>query len=189
MPQNFPFNGVILTNDIAVNDSYPKVQFGGTESGAVYFEDVEVAGTMYQKVQNASYDKWSNSWLLVNPTLPAFAVSLLNGSMTALTSPAGLTPFTAWQFAGTIVGSLNNAGVQKLVPADGSAPVTVTLNPGFPNATSVVLLSVGANYTGTDTAVMGVRLSAVPTKSAFSVIVSGGQTGMTVDVHYLAFGQ
>jgi hypothetical protein len=144
---------------------------------------------MYQKVQNASYNKWSNSWILINRTLPAYCISLVNGSMTAFTSPAGVTPFTQWVTVGAIVGSLNNAGVQKLVPADGSAPVTVTLNPGFPNATSVVLLSVGANYTGTDTAVMGVRLSAVPTKLAFSVIVSGGQPGMTVDVHYLAFGQ
>jgi hypothetical protein len=188
MPQNFPFNGVILTNDIAVNDSYPKVQFGGTESGAVYFEDVEVAGTMYQKVQNASYDKWSNSWILVNPALPAFAVSLLNGSMTALTSPAGLTPFAAWQYVGPIVGALTNAGVQKLVPADGSASVTVTLSPGYVNAITVVLLSVGANYTGTDNAVIVARLSAEPTKSSFSVIVSGGQTGTTVDIHYVAIG-
>lgn len=188
MPQNFPFNGVILTNDIAVNDSYPKVQFGGTESGAVYFEDVEVAGTMYQKVQNASYDKWSNSWLLVNPTLPAFAVSLLNGSMTALTSPAGLTPFTAWQFAGPIVGVLTNAGVKTLVPADGSEAVPVAISPGYPNAITVVLLSVGANYTGTDNAAIAARLSAAPTKSSFSVIVSGGQTGTTVDIHYVALG-
>jgi hypothetical protein len=86
------------------------------------------------------------------------------------------------------VGVLSNAGVKTLVPADGSAAVPVALSPGYPNAITVVLLSVGANYTGTDNAVIVARLSAVPTKSSFSVIVSGGQTGTTVDIHYVAMG-
>lgn len=188
MPQNFPYSGQVLTNAIGISDSYPKIQFGGTEPGALYFEDVEVAGVMYQKVQNASYFKWSNSWVLVNPTLPAYAIALVNGTMTAFTSPAGVTPFTQWVTVGAIVGNINNAGVKSTVPADGTAAVAITLTTAFPNTIGPVLLSVGANYTGTDNAALVARLSAVPTKTGFSAIVAGGQSGTTVDLHYVALG-
>lgn len=186
--QNFPFNGQIFTNDIAVNDTYPKVQFGGSEPGAVYFEDVEVAGTMYQKVQNASYNKWSGKWLLVDPSQPAYAIAIVNGTVQQLSSPAGGTPFSSWQVIGNIAGKPQVIGIQSGVVCDGSASVTVTLSPAFLNATSQVMLSIGANYTGTDNAIIVARLASAPTKSSFTAIVSGGQPGTTVDLHYVAYG-
>lgn len=186
--QNLPFNGQVITNDLAINDTSPKLQFGGTETGALYFEFVEIAGTFYQGVQNAAYIKWSNEWILIDQTKPAYALAIVNGTMQQLSNPAGNTPFTSWQTVGNIVGKPQVVGVQSGVVCDGSVSTTVTLSPAFLNATSTVLLSIGANYTGTDNAVIVPRLAAAPTKSAFSVIVSGGQTGTTVDLHYLAFG-
>lgn len=186
--QNLPFNGTVVTNDLAVTDTYPKIQLSGTESGALYFEFVEIAGTLYQGVQNAAYIKWSNEWILIDPTKPAYALAIINGTMTQLTNPAGNTPFTTWQTVGNVVGKPQVVGIQTGAVCDGSAPTTVSLSPAFLNATSTVLLSIGANYTGTDNAVIMARLSAVPTKSSFTAILSGGQTGTTVDLHYLAFG-
>lgn len=95
MPQNFPYNGQILNNDIAISENNPGLQFNGTETNGVYFENREVAGTFYL-AQNASYNTFSGQWVLVDSTKPAYAISTKNGTTQYLYSPAGTTPFSSW---------------------------------------------------------------------------------------------
>lgn len=86
--------------------------------------------------------------------------------------------------------NLPKNAVQHLVPADGTiaAANTITYAQAFANGTSVVNLSVGANYTGSDNAAISVRLNAVPTATGFQIIADGGQPGTTVDIHWEAYG-
>lgn len=97
MPGNYPFigNAQTFTNDFAVNSQDPGVMYGGTETNALYFEDREVAGTIY-RAQNATFNKVSQSWIPIDSTKPAYALSFANGVLTQLFASAGTSPITAW---------------------------------------------------------------------------------------------
>lgn len=117
---NYPFVGNAQTfqNDFAINNANPGMEYGGTENGALYYEDREIAGAMY-RVQNATYNKISQSWVLINPALPAYGTALLaNGTTQFLTSPAGTSPFTSW----TIAYSTTNTGVSTISPTVSTLP-------------------------------------------------------------------
>lgn len=164
---NFPFNGQVFTNDIAVNDSTPKVQWGGTELGALYFEDVEVAGTMYQKVQNAAYNKWANAWVLVDPTKAAYAIANTNGVLTFLSSPIGVTPFTAWQ-------SANGGLTTAKFAVDSSGNITTPGNVSAQNLNASGALAVTGNATvgGNETVTGNVTAANVTASAAVNAASS-----------------
>lgn len=105
---NYPFVGNAQTflNDFAINNQNPGMEYGGTENGALYYEDREINGAMY-RVQNATYNKVSQSWVLVNSSLAAYGTVLLsNGTTEFITSPAGTSPITSW----TVVASVDKNG-------------------------------------------------------------------------------
>jgi hypothetical protein len=119
--QNWPFTGPTVTNDLGVNEANPGIQFGGTENGAIYFEEREVAGTLY-RVQNATWNAFASKWLLVNTALPAYAVALTSAGVTQfLTSPANTSPFTTWTIAWAIDKSGNAALGTLTLPANSIA--------------------------------------------------------------------
>lgn len=121
---NYPFTGNAQTfaNDFAVNDAYPAVALGGTESGALYYEDREVAGVKYFNVQNATFNKVSQSWLPIDITKPCSAMALTTGGVWQyLTQSAGVSPFTSWTVlayvdaTGAFNGNVN--GSASIIPA------------------------------------------------------------------------
>ena len=69
-----------------------------------------------------------------------------------------------------------------------STPTTVTYDKPFDSATTVISGIVFVNYSGSDFPVFTYKISNV-TKSGFSILVGGGQSGSTVDLHYRAIGQ
>jgi hypothetical protein len=120
MANNYPFVGNAQTflNDFAINNQNPGMEYGGTETGALYYEDREINGAMY-RVQNATYNKIAGAWVLINPALPAYGQALLpNGTTEFLSSPAGTSPITSW----TVVYSTTNAGVSTISPIVSTIP-------------------------------------------------------------------
>lgn len=91
--------------NIGINKKYPAVQFGGTETGSQAFEDREIAGALY-RAQNATYNEYTNQWLLVDATKPAIAFVInANGTVQILKAPAGTSPFT-WAISNDISSTL-----------------------------------------------------------------------------------
>lgn len=186
MPQNYPYSGQQFTNNILITGPNPKIAFGGTETGALYFETVEVAGTIYFSVQNASFNEWAQQWVLVNPGLPAFALAIINGTLTTLKQNAFVTPFTTWINEGSATGQPQTSGSVTTVAADGSAPSNVTYSTSFQTSTNQVLLTIRNNFPTNNW-----HLSAVSTNitaSGFSIYVTGGPSGSTVQVDWFALG-
>lgn len=84
----------------------------------------------------------------------------------------------------------NREAVQAAAPADQDStgtPTVITYSSAFATATDVIRGLVFANYTGTDFPALSYKISNL-TKNGFSILVSGGQTGSTVDVHFSVIG-
>lgn len=46
----------VFTTDLEIQTSFPGLEYSGSETGAVYYEDREVSGVMY-RVVNATFNK------------------------------------------------------------------------------------------------------------------------------------
>lgn len=131
MPQNFPFNGTVLTNNMGINGANPKMQLGGTEPGALYYETVEVAGTYYI-VQNAAYNTFASVWVQTDVTKASFATAYFGGLMSFLTVPAGTPAFASWNtatgtsFTGNLAGNVVGNVTGNVTGNLSGATVTLT---------------------------------------------------------------
>lgn len=87
-------------SDVIIKKTYPGVEYEGTEAGAIYYEDREIAGVTY-RTQNAQYNTTSLNWSLSQATLPANAIrENADGSVSFLTMPKESGPWTQWYGAG-----------------------------------------------------------------------------------------
>lgn len=117
-------------DDIGVAASFPAIEYfpqnvpDGDEVGGIYQETREVAGEFWE-VQNASYNSFSNQWLLVDPTKPARAIvsSGIKGEFDFRLSAAGVQPCvftTQW--------SITDHGVASMTVAVSSLPANTDMS-------------------------------------------------------------
>lgn len=187
--QNIPFSGPFTTNDLGVYEAFPAIQFQGTETGAIYYEDREVAGTIY-RVQNATFNQWAQKWMAVNPNLPSYGFAITpTGAFQFVSQPAGTPPWSAWtvgwHIERTATGSLPQVGTVNSVFADGRT-TAVTFAASFATSCSGVVVTVN-NGTGSGSYAISAQVDHV-TATGFNVYVTGGPPNSTVSITYLATG-
>lgn len=110
-------------------------------------------------------------------------------------NPAGLSDTAVARFCnGVIVGvpyspSGTPAGTatQAGVPADGSAPASITFQTPFASVLTALFTSAPYAYTGGDNASLSVVENS-RSLEGFEVTVSGGATGSTCSLDYLPYG-
>lgn len=187
MANQYPFgsNVEVQYSDFAVSSVNPGIEFGGTEAGAIWFEDREINGVMY-RVQNATWNKFAQVWSLVDATKPAYALSLQATVLQWLSSPAGITPFATWSPSGTVAG--NRAGLIPSVAADGSVGTPTTFSSPFLSDITSVVVSVRNNYPSNPVVLSAQVVPSSVSLTGFTVYVAGGAPGTTVSVDYVAFG-
>lgn len=90
-----------MSADVIINNAYPGVEYIGTESGAIYYEDREVDGVSYH-TQNAQFSKSTLQWSLVDSSKAAFAAaqSTIDGHIIHYWMPAGSPAWSIWNVSG-----------------------------------------------------------------------------------------
>lgn len=81
-------------------------------------------------------------------------------------------------------------GVLQAIAADGSVNngvFLITFSPAFPSSVGVATLTV-ANYNGSDNDVIFARIKGTPAINQMQVIVNGGTSGKTLDLHWRVTG-
>lgn len=183
-----PSNGV-FNSDINIDKNFPAVEFTGTEPNAIYQEVREVSGDFYLQVSNATYN--GTNWVCKDTSLPAYAIRRKSaGSVEFVKSPATIGNIT-WTVAFTIdvngiPSNPNDVDGSVSAAADSSATVPVTFLTPFPTAcTSVELTPMVGSFSGQ---ALSAVLVGAPTKTGFTLAVSGGDIGTTCTVYWRAKG-
>lgn len=176
--QNYPFPNSFPTfyTDLGVNAQNPAIGYGGTETGALYFEDREVNGVMY-RVQNATWNKVAQKWLLVDNTKAAYAFTFGTGVVQILNSPAGVSPFTVW----TQLSTFSSPGTYNVVSygakgngtVDDSVAIQAAINAAIAAGGGVVYLPPGTYLISNQGLKLGSNISLVGSGIGISTLKLG----------------